>query len=139
LLLLLRLAADTGARRGELAALRLADLEGRVLTIARAASANIVGAIKTERTRQLTLGAGVVDLWQDMTRRWQVQVGREPFGPWLFSPEPTHHVRLRADTLGHWFAALCADAGMPDVTLHRLRHSVATVLVGHGDILGAQQ
>jgi integrase len=50
---------------------------------------------------------------------------------------PVH--RLQADTLAHWFAALCTDADMPDVTLHRLRHSVATVLVGHGDILGAQQ
>jgi hypothetical protein len=35
-LLLVRLAADCGARRGELAALRLSDLDGRVLTIERA-------------------------------------------------------------------------------------------------------
>src|SRR5215472_7853672 len=34
-LLLVRLAADSGARRGELAALRLSDLDGRVLTIER--------------------------------------------------------------------------------------------------------
>jgi len=32
-LLLCRLAADTGARRGELAALQLGDLDGRVLTL----------------------------------------------------------------------------------------------------------
>jgi integrase len=38
-LLLVRLAADTGARRGELAALMLADLSGRVLTIERGLSA----------------------------------------------------------------------------------------------------
>jgi integrase len=35
--LLVRLAADSGARRGELAALRFGDLDGRVLTIERGA------------------------------------------------------------------------------------------------------
>src|SRR6476661_2236181 len=35
LLLLTRLAADSGARRGELASLQLGDLDGDVLTIAR--------------------------------------------------------------------------------------------------------
>lgn len=30
-------------------------------------------------------------------------------------------------------------AGHPDIALHRLRHAVATVLVGQGDILQAQQ
>lgn len=38
MLLLARLAADSVARRGELAALQIGDLDGEVLTIARAAS-----------------------------------------------------------------------------------------------------
>ena len=42
-LLLVRLAADSGARRGELAALRLSDLDGRVLTIERSLSAGVLG------------------------------------------------------------------------------------------------
>lgn len=33
---------------------------------------------------------------------------------------------------------MAADAGYPDVTLHRLRHTVATTLVSGGDILAAQ-
>ena len=37
-----------------------------------------------------------------------------------------------------WFGAVCTEAGYPDVTLHRLRHSVATALVSRGDILQAQ-
>jgi integrase len=45
---------------------------------------------------------------------------------------------LSTSCLGHWFATLCDDAGLPDVTLHRLRHSVATALVSRGDILQAQ-
>ncbi len=41
--LLVRLAADTGARRGELATLRLSDLDGRVLTIERNLSLEVLG------------------------------------------------------------------------------------------------
>jgi len=37
-LLLVRLAADSGARRGELAALRHSDLDGRILSIERGLS-----------------------------------------------------------------------------------------------------
>lgn len=62
-----------------------------------------------------------------------------PFGPWLFSPEVTHHVRLTAGALGHWFAELARVAEVPGASLHRLRHSVATFLVGRGELLRAQQ
>jgi len=62
----------------------------------------------------------------------------EAFGPWLFSARPDHSTRLTTSCLAHWFAALCVDTGYPDVTLHRLRHSVATALVSRGDILQAQ-
>jgi integrase len=41
--LLVRLAADTGARRGEMAVFRLADLDGRVLTIERGLSLEVSG------------------------------------------------------------------------------------------------
>lgn len=44
-----------------------------------------------------------------------------------------------ASCAGHWFADLANRSGQPDVTLHRLRDTVATVLVGRGDILQAQQ
>lgn len=54
--LLLRVAADSGARRGELAVLRRADLDGRVLTIERGLSAGQLASTKTGRTRRLTLG-----------------------------------------------------------------------------------
>jgi integrase len=45
--LLVPLATDSGARRGELVALSFDDLDGRVLTIARAASGEQVGPTKT--------------------------------------------------------------------------------------------
>ncbi len=55
--LLVRLAADTGARRGKLATLRLSDLSGRVLTIERNLSLEILGPTKTGRNRRVTLGS----------------------------------------------------------------------------------
>ena len=49
-LLLVRLAADSGARRGELSALRFDDLEGRVLRIERSVSADQIGPTKSGQT-----------------------------------------------------------------------------------------
>ena len=138
--LLVRLAADSGARRGELVALRFDDLEGRVLTIERGVSADVLGPTKTGRTRRLTIGRETSELWRSSAEGW---VRRLPdgtaFGPWLFSPEATHDVRLTAGALGHWFAELARAAEVPGATLHRLRHSVATFLVGRGELLRAQQ
>jgi integrase len=68
-----------------------------------------------------------------------VTAGRSgSFGPWLFSGRPNHATRLTTSCAGHWFADLATRSGHPDVTPHRLRHTVATVLVGRGDILQAQ-
>ncbi len=138
--LLIRLAADSGARRGELVALRFDDLEGRVLTIERGVSADVLGPTKTGRTRRLTLGRRTAELWRSSAVTWADRLpDDDALGPWLFSPEPTHHIRLTAGALGHWFAELARAAEVPGATLHRLRHSVATFLVGRGELLRAQQ
>ena len=128
----------TGTRRGELATLQLGDLDGDVLTIARSTSNEVIGPTKSGRIRRLTLGSTTAELWRDTVRQWGGRSAGTEFGPWLFSPETDHRTRLSTSCLGHWFATLCDDAGLPDVTLHRLRHSVATALVSRGDILQAQ-
>ncbi len=139
-LLLARLAADTGARRGELAALKIADLDGRVLTIARAASMEQIGPTKTRRIRRITIGATTAALWYSLMADWTSRLpSGEPLGEWLFSPDPDHRRRLTTSHLTHSFVRLGAEAGVPNVTLHRLRHSVATFLVDRGEILKAQQ
>jgi integrase len=66
------------------------------------------------------------------------RAGSAGFGPWLFSPRPDHTTRLSTECAGRWFTDLTASAGHADITLHRLRHTVATVLVGRGDLLQAQ-
>lgn len=137
-LLLVRLAADSGARRGELAALRLGDLQGRTLTISRAVSAGQLTTPKSGRPRTLTVGASTAALWHSLTGQWTARTAPAHLGPWLFTADPAHHHRVGADVVGHRFARVAHRAGVPEATLHRLRHSVATFLVARGQILQAQ-
>src|SRR5690348_599340 len=53
--LLIRLVADGGLRRGELAGLHTDDLDGRVLLIERASKGKVVGPTKTRRRFRITL------------------------------------------------------------------------------------
>lgn len=139
-LLLVRLAADTGARRGELAGLRRDDLAGRVLHITRAESAEQLTLPKSGHGRVLTLGSSTANLWHSLEDQWEAQAHEHDatLGPWLFSADLLHRRRLSAGALGHRFAAFRDRAGVPHATLHRLRHQVATFLVTRGEILKAQ-
>jgi len=40
--------------------------------------------------------------------------------------------------LGRWFGQVCTESGYPQITLHRLRHTVATALVSEGHLMQAQ-
>ena len=94
---LVRLAADCGARRGELAVLRLSDLDGRVLTIERSLSAGVLGPTKSGRTRRVTLGSGSADMiWRDF-QAWAARA--EPEQDWLFSPSPRRSAYMTAGAL----------------------------------------
>jgi len=144
-LLLVRLAADTGARRGELAALQIADLDGRVLSVERAVSAGVLTTPKSGRGRRITLGAHTAHLWRQLTttwaERWHAQhppFAATPLGPWVFTADHAHQRRVGAEVLGHRFTRIRDEAGIPAATLHRFRHSVATTLVRDGKILDAQ-
>jgi integrase len=136
-LLMVRLAADSGARRGELVALRFDDLDGRVLHIRRAASADVITTPKSGHPRTLTLGSATARLWSTLEQDWHRR-SVESLGPWVFSPDVTHSRRLTNAALGHRFERLRNNAGVPGATLHRLRHNVATFLVARGEILQAQ-
>jgi integrase len=132
-LLLVRLAADSGARRGELAVLRLSDLDGRVLTLERSLSAGVLSSTKSGRTRRVTLGSGTTDMIQSHFR-----ARAEPEQDWLFSPSPRRSAHLTAGALSHRLTRLGKAAGVEHAALHRLRHGVATYLVDHGRLLKAQ-
>jgi integrase len=136
-LLLVRLAADSGARRGELAALRHSDLDGRILTVQRGVSAGVLGPTKTSRTRRLTLGRTTTDMIERHFDAWTAR-GVTPTGDWIFAPAPARQTFTTADTLSHKFRRLGTAAGVRRPALHRLRHGVATYLVGDGKLLKAQ-
>ena len=95
-LLLLRLAADTGARCGELAALRAHDLTGRVLTLEHGVSEEVLTTTETGRSRRVTLGATGVALWHECREGWQHRLpAGQHLGPWLFSAD-LHHAERRS-------------------------------------------
>lgn len=58
-------------------------------------------------------------------------------GPWLFSARPTRTAPIYPNGLSHRFDKLAVAAGLPEACLHRLRHTVGTVLVADGKILKA--
>ncbi len=135
-LLLVRLAADSGARRGELTALRFRDLNQRVLTITRSVSGDVITTPKSGRARSLTLGTATARLWHTLEAEWR-QLATGNLGPWVFSPDLQHERHLTVGVLSHRFERLRNAAGV-EATLHQLRHNVATFLVCRGDILAAQ-
>src|SRR5205823_2626988 len=134
--LLVRLAADSGARRGELAALKIGDLEGRVLHICRNISGpSTVTTPKSHQYRSLTLGQATVELWRGHVERWPA---RTRCGDWLFAPTSARSTFVQPRGLAARFERLRDFAGVPDAALHRLRHAVAVVLVADGKLLAAQ-
>ena len=84
-----------------------------------------------------TTKPATTDLRRATVAEWQHRLTPTPTGPWLFSRRVEHDTRLRTSCAGQWFTELADRAGHRDVTLHRLQHTAATVLVGHGDILQA--
>ncbi len=121
-LLLVRLAADTGARRGEVAALRFADLAGRSLTITGGLGRTVDGP--EVRPQQNAHGR---DQHGGLVAHSRRPVGaacrprcHRALGPWLFASDPGHRHRLGAEVLGHRYAQVAATAGV-SVTLHQLR------------------
>jgi len=131
-LLLVRLAADSGTRRGELAVLRLRDLDGRVLSIERGLSHGVLGSTKSSRARRVTLGATTVALIHHQFDSW-AEPRPTPMGDWLFAPTPARQTFMTADALSHKFGRLGRSAGVENPALHRLRHGVAKARLGHRD------
>lgn len=136
--LLVRLAADTGARLGELTALQIADLDGGRLTIERAAKGHgVIGPTKSHGRRTITLGSVVAQRWERHVATWKPDAVARRAG-WLFTstPESAEALGLTGTTLRFRRARAAAD--VPEATLHRFRHTVGTHLVRNGDLLGAK-
>lgn len=143
------LAADTGARRGELLALKWADLQGETLSISagRTTYAGAVreGTTKTGKTRRVRLDPGTATLlafWRErlvLERAEAVAYGLEyrsgsadglDAGDYIFVDELG--APLHPTTVSRWFDRAVAEAGVSRISFHGLRHTAATLLLEAG-------
>jgi len=132
--LALRLAAMTGARRAELAALRWTDVDDDgMLTIDSAievirhpgAARELNDApTKTGNARTMTLDPDTLNAI------WELRREREPYGPWMFGVGPD---LVPPDHIGWWWTRARKNSGIDmKWRLHDLRHWSATVSIGQG-------
>ena len=138
------LAAATGARRGELVALRWPDLdlEGCTITIKRAISVGLHGPVERHRPktkssiRQIALDEGTAGILRAHRARAAEQALAcglpVPATAFVFSHEPDGSKAWRPDYVSLKFRRLRKGLGLDDVRLHDLRHFVATTLLGAG-------
>ncbi len=141
--LYVRLAAVTGARRGELCAIRWTDLDldAAQLVIARAIVVGpegiVVKTTKTNRVRRVALDAGTIAALRSQR---EVQLDRAAScrtvlagGAYVFARDPKGREPWRPDSSATGrFMALRDRLGLHHVRLYDLRHYVATRLLDAG-------
>ena len=125
------LAFVTGARRGELCALRWSDvdLDAGVVRIARSVVEDPEGELvekgtKTNRSRLVSLDARAVAL---LRSHLQAQEGRAggtlSASAFVLSDDPQSAQPIRPNKLTDRFTKLRKEVGLPDVRFHDLRHA----------------
>lgn len=135
------LAMTTGARRGELCALRWdrVDLDRAVLTIRSSIAQKNTHTwekdTKTHQQRRIALDADTVSLLRMYRAQCEqnaaaVGVAIAADGR-LFSASVDHSTWLRPSSVSNRYARMCARLGW-DMNLHQLRHYSATELIAAG-------
>jgi DNA-binding transcriptional regulator YhcF (GntR family) len=138
---LLWLAMTTGARRGELCAMRwdLLDLDRAVLTIrssiAQQGTRTWEKETKTHQQRRIALDNNTASLLHAYRRQCEEHAAAvgSALAPWgrLFSAEVDHHTWLRPSSVSNRYARMCRRLGW-DMNIHQLRHYSATELIAAG-------
>jgi integrase len=135
-------AMTTGARRGELCALRwdAVDLDAAVLTLQRSLYTDNAGKLrekdtKTHQQRRIALDAETVEVLRDHLRRCEERAEAlgQRFRPhgYVFSPDPDGSTPLVPDTATQRFGRMAARLSIA-TNLHALRHYSATELIAAG-------
>lgn len=141
--MIVRLAAATGLRRGEICGLqwRDCDLEARRLHVRRAVVAvkggTSIKSPKSGRERALTFDAETADLLRLHRKRsaedslaFGTPLSDDSF---VFSSGPASRTPVHPSTVTHKFKALAIRAGIPELTFHGLRHFHVSALLGAGE------
>ena len=142
LAIMLLLAALSGARRGELCALRWSDLDvaGRTLTIARSVYETSGGGWGEKGTKSHQVRTiGLDPLALEALRRHRSSVDdtaaglglKVPADAFMFSRSPAGTEPVRPDVVSRFAGRAAADAGV-DTHLHALRHFSATQGIAAG-------
>jgi integrase len=139
--MLIRLAAGTGARRGELCALRWTDidLEDRTVTVARSIADPdgkvIVKPTKTNRSRRFTIGARLAAALvehraraEEIAAAFSTKVHPDAY---VLSESPDGAEPLRPERATGRFRSVAKRANV-DCRLHDLRHGHVTLLISEG-------
>ncbi len=134
-----RLAAATGARRGELCALMWSDIDFDlgIVTISRSIAdlgrkgGRIVKGTKTHATRRVSLGEASLEALRAF--RSAENDRRVVPGPYVFSLHPEGLEPWRPDGVTAAFRGLCEDCGIKGLTFHGLRHFSVTQLLAAGE------
>ena len=141
---LIMFAAITGARRGELCALRWSDVDLGTSTVRISRSMlDIPGRVeekstKTHQERTLALGGAGLALLQlhkeavgNLALACQTEVAPNAY---VFSEHPDGAVPVRPDRVTRLFSAVRDELGLSHIHLHSLRHFMATQLAASGDV-----
>ena len=136
------LAANLGARRGELCALQWGDvdLEAGEITIRRALTEGGPGVgivakpTKTNRDRTVAIDTATTALLRAHRhhRMQEALAAGGRLGPWVFATDPLGLVAPRPDSMSRRFSRLRDELGLGHVRPHDLRHFVATQLLAAG-------
>ena len=139
---LLRVTATTGARRGEVCALRWTDVDlpARTLLIRRSVAAVPNGTIekdtKTHAARRIAIDdhtAAVLEAHHARLHERAAVAGISlPADGFVFSASPNGSTPLHPDVVSGRFRRVCQRLEIDDVRLHDLRHLHATQLLGAG-------
>ena len=140
---LIALAAVTGARRGELLALRWGDLdlEAATLTIERSVAVVsgkwITKDTKTHAGRALALDPFGLEVLRRHRARMEDRAAEDGVDLTDDLPVLTYDLvhPISPDTASHYVRAIATKAGV-DTHLHQLRHFAATQMIGSGQDVG---
>ena len=135
-----------GCRRGEVAGLRWEDVDfkqGNLLirrSVAAVPGGSQVKGTKTGDIRRIAIGPKTAKLLKAHRKRSDVRAKRcdariEP-SSYIFSPDPAGQRPYNPYTITRTFVAACAEAGVPRMRLHDLRHHSATTLLKSGASVG---
>ena len=138
----LHIAASTGARRGEVCALRWSNLDTKQMTLTIEHSiAEIPGGLiekdtKTHQNRRIALDAETLEVFEAqraiaIERASQVGIKIAP-NAYVFSREPDCKVPWTPGNVTNQFQAIRAQLGFGKMRLHDLRHFSVTRLMAAG-------